>query len=99
MNVKLVVVPEVEADISEAYTWYEDRHPGLGEEFLSCVDACIQSVCRMPDAYPRVHEQYRRALVRRFPFSVFFEHSNAVLTVFSVFHNSRDPQKWRARLP
>ena len=41
MAAKLVVAPEAEQDISEAYAWYEDRRVGLGEKFLSCVDACI----------------------------------------------------------
>jgi hypothetical protein len=41
MAVELVLAPEAEQDIYEAYGWYEKRRFGLGEEFLSCVDACI----------------------------------------------------------
>jgi hypothetical protein len=37
--VELVIAPEAEMDIAEAYVWYEDRRAGLGEEFLSSVDA------------------------------------------------------------
>jgi hypothetical protein len=43
MAAKLVIASEVEQDIREAYAWYENRRAGLGEEFLSCVDACIQN--------------------------------------------------------
>ncbi len=48
MTVKLIIAPEVEQDVSEAYTWYEERRVGLGEEFLSYVDACsrLSFVCR-----------------------------------------------------
>jgi hypothetical protein len=42
--VDLVIAPEAELDIAEAYVWYEGRRSGLGEEFLSSVDACIESV-------------------------------------------------------
>lgn len=98
MAAKLVIAPEVEQDLSEAYFWYESRRIGLGEEFLSCVDACIQAICRMPEMYAVVYESYRRGLVRRFPFSVFYEYANNTVTVYCVFHNSRDPQKWRERL-
>lgn len=98
MTVKLIVAPEVEQDISEAYTWYEERRVGLGEEFLSCVDACIQAICRMPEMYATVYENYRRALVRRFPYSIFYEYVSNTVIIYSVFHNSRDPQKWRERL-
>jgi hypothetical protein len=39
MAVELVIAPEAESDIEEAYLWYEDRRVGLGEEFLGSVDA------------------------------------------------------------
>lgn len=67
MVAKLIVAPEVEQDITEAYAWYATRRIGLGEEFLSCVDACIEAICRTPEIYSTVHEHYRRGLVRRFP--------------------------------
>jgi hypothetical protein len=35
MAAKLVIAPEAEQDIAEAYSWYEGRRAGLGEEFLS----------------------------------------------------------------
>ena len=49
MAAKLVLAPEAEQDISNAYDWYEQQRPGLGEEFLSCLDACIQLICRSPN--------------------------------------------------
>lgn len=98
MTVKLIIAPEVEQDINEAYTWYEERRIGLGEEFLSCVDACVQAICRMPEMYGVVYENYRRALVRRFPYSIFYEYASSIVTIYCVFHNSRNPQKWRERL-
>ena len=39
------------------------------------------------------------ALVRRFPYAVFYEYAEPTATVYSVFHTSRDPEKWRERLP
>lgn len=76
----------------------EGRRPGLGEDFLTCVDACVQAICRHPEFYIGVYEDYRRALVRRFPYSGFYEYSQNAVTVYSVFHNSRDPEKWRQQL-
>jgi plasmid stabilization system protein ParE len=48
--------------------------------------------------YPAVHESYRRSLTRRFPYAVFYESSEANVTIYAVFHTSRDPDKWRQRL-
>ncbi len=98
MAVEHFVAPEAKSDVSEAYAWYEDQRLGLGEEFLSSVDACIQKICRSPEIYEIVRKTYRRALVRRFPYAVFFEYAGDMVTVFAVFHTARDPGKWRRRL-
>jgi plasmid stabilization system protein ParE len=98
MAVELIFATEVRQDIGETYDWYENRRPGLGEEFLSCVEACIQSLCRTPELYAKVRKDYRRAIVRRFPYVVFFEHSGDAVTIYGVLHTSRDPKKWRERL-
>ncbi|MGC9951443.1 MAG: type II toxin-antitoxin system RelE/ParE family toxin [Bryobacteraceae bacterium] len=90
--VELVLAPEAELDISEG------RRGGRGEEFLSSVDACLESIRRGPEMYPVVHEGYRRSLIRRFPYAVFYERSEATVTIYAVFHTSRDPDKWRQRL-
>lgn len=96
-----ILVPEAKTDVADAYLWYEDQSLGLGMEFLRCVEAALQSVHRMPLIYPVVHRGYRRALLRRFPFAVFFEIDEASdrCIVYSVFHCSQDPAKWLGRLP
>ena len=99
MAAELIVAPEAEQDLAEAYAWYEDQRAGLGEEFLGCVDASIEAILRTPEMYTVIHESYRRALVRRFPYTVFYEFENDTVTVYCVFHSSRDPEKWRRRLP
>lgn len=98
MAVELIIAPEVERDLAEASAWYEARRSGLGEELLSCVDACIAAICRMPEMHAVVHQQYRRGLVRRFPYAVFYEYMAGTVTIYAVFHTSRDPDKWRQRL-
>jgi plasmid stabilization system protein ParE len=80
MAAKLIVAPEALADLAEAYAWYEARRVGLGEEFLGSVDACIEAICRMPEMHEFVHENCRRALVRRFPYAVFYEHAGQTVT-------------------
>lgn len=98
MAVELVVAPEAQHDLDDAYAWYEDHRFGLGEVFLTCVDACMRAVLRCPEMHETVHENYRRALVRRFPYAIFYEYADDVVTVYCVFHTSRDPGKWRHRL-
>ena len=53
----------------------------------------------MPEMYTIVHENYRRGLVRRFPYAVFYEYVASTVTVYGVLHTSRNPDRWRQRLP
>jgi plasmid stabilization system protein ParE len=98
MAAELIIAPEAEQDIADAYAWYEGRRAGLGEEFMSCVDACIQAITRTPEMHALCHENYRRGLVRRFPYAVFYEYAEDKVTVYGVFHTSINPAKWRERL-
>jgi plasmid stabilization system protein ParE len=99
MTAQLTLAPEVEQDVSEAYSWYDERRIGLGEEFLTCVDAGIQSICRNPEMHPIVYKNYRRGMVRRFPYSIFYEHISNTVIIYAVFHTSQNPLKWHRRIP
>jgi plasmid stabilization system protein ParE len=99
MAAEVRYAPEAEEDISEGYTFYEGRAAGLGEEFLRAVDACISALARSPKAHQVVYKSYRRAVVRRFPYVVIYEHDSSGVTIYSVFHTSQNPNKWRGRLP
>lgn len=69
----VVILPEAVDDLVEARAWYEDRSSGLGERFLSHVDECIGRIQKKPELYERVYKDYRRAMVHRFPYVVFYE--------------------------
>lgn len=97
MAEKPVFLPEAKQDISDACLWYQEQSIELGMEFLRCLDAAILSVARRPMIYPVVHENYRRALVRRFPYAIFFEIDAGQIVVYSIFHCSQDPRKWHSR--
>jgi plasmid stabilization system protein ParE len=95
---KVTFTPDAANDVSEAYDWHEEREPGLGEDFLRCVEACLLMALRHPFMFPVVEDGFRRALIRRFPFEIFYEPAGDGLVVYSVFHCSQDPLKWRKRL-
>ena len=94
---ELIVRPEAEAELAEASSWYEERFPGLGAEFLLCMDAAFIAIVRNPEMYPIVSKDIRRALVRRFPYAVFFVLEEMRVVVLAVFHGKRDPQTWQNR--
>jgi plasmid stabilization system protein ParE len=99
MLTKLLILAAAETDIDEAFAWYEERQTGLGFEFMRAVDARIRSIQRNPEMCGFAERHYRRALVRRFPYAIFYTYSEDIVTIYAVFHTSRAPARWRARLP
>jgi toxin ParE1/3/4 len=99
MAARFVVAPEAQDDLVAIYDWYEARRAGLGEEFLDCVDACFSKIRRTPELYGIAFDSYRRALVRRFPYAIIYEATAEAITIYGVFHTSRDSDTWRLRLP
>jgi len=88
---------EARLDILEARLWYEERGPGLGVEFSRAVDSSVAGILRFPEAYPEVHRDVRKAVLRRFPYSLLFVIDDTDLLVLGCFHHRRDPKSWLDR--
>jgi len=97
MTVQVRFRPEAEADVTEALAWYRERGLGLGEEFLRSLDSCLATIQRLPESNPVVHQDIRRALLRRFPYGIFYVYEGDVVTVLACFHAKRDPTTWKER--
>jgi plasmid stabilization system protein ParE len=97
VKVQLIIRPEAEAEMTESFTWYEDRVAGLGSDFLLCIDAILNSISRSPKQYPIVYENIRRAISRRFPYEVFYVENEDKVIILAVFHAKRSPKTWQQR--
>ena len=86
-------------ELIEAQDWYEREVSGLGGRFRQAIDAIVQRTSQNPREFPVVFKNVRRALLRRFPYCLFFviEEDGAVL-VIACFHASRDPARWRKQV-
>ena len=97
MPPRLRLNPEAEADLVEAFAWYEGQRPGLGSEFFAEVAQVLQRIEDAPLQHAVVLEDTRRAIVRRFPYAVFFIVDPDVIAVTAVMHGKRDPKRWQMR--
>jgi len=84
-------------EVIEAQDWYEREAPGLGRHFREAIDALIERMSANPRQFPVVFKDVRRALLRRFPHSLFFVMEGETLLVIACFHASRDPAQWQKR--
>jgi toxin ParE1/3/4 len=98
MTYTLHFVPEVEDDAVAGYVWYEGKAAGLGRDFLCQVYACADAIAEQPLLSPRVYHRFRRRLLVRFPFAVYFSVEGSDVIVFGAFHCARDPWAVRSSL-
>lgn len=94
---RLVLLRRAVAEIDEGRRWYEGQAPGLGRAFMLAVDAALADVHRHPAAHAEVRPRVRRALVRGFPYGVFYAAYADHITVLAVIHSRRDPRRWPSR--
>ena len=86
------------AELIDAQDWYEGESPGLGRRFRAAVDAVTDRMSANPLQFPMVYKSVRRALLRRFPYSLFFViEDDTSLLVIACFHAGRDPAHWQRR--
>jgi toxin ParE1/3/4 len=97
MNYEIIIRPEAESDLNEAFHWYEEQSPGLGLEFLRCVDAAFDIIQRNPVLYQKIYKEIRRALTHRFPYGIFYIIAENKIIVLAVFHAKRDPELLKER--
>jgi len=94
MNNKLIIRPGAESDISEAYSWYNDRLLGLGSEFINCIDDAINSIMSNLESYTTVYKNIRPSLIRRFSCAVYYIYEESNIVLLTVLHFKRNPKSW-----
>jgi plasmid stabilization system protein ParE len=93
----VVFRPQAEEEARAARKWYEEQRPGLGARFADAIDETIQRIASNPSRFPLVHGEIRRAVVRRFPFGVYFRVYGRDLVILAVTHGRRHPRRWQSR--
>lgn len=90
---KLRYTTQAQIDIDITVGWYEKQRKGLGIEFLNSIDTTTNRILENPASYPQKHKDYRSALIRKFPFTVFYIAEETEVVVHAVFDNRQDPEK------
>lgn len=101
MRLPVVVLPEAKAESTEAAQWYESARTGQGDAFLDALDAALLQISEHPERYPSWGKgrPFRRMLLPRFPYLIFYTVRDTCVEVHAVAHTSRRPGYWLNRLP
>jgi toxin ParE1/3/4 len=93
----LFVRDAARTDLEEAVSWYEERRPGLGSEFIAAVRYTLEAVESNPEQYPIAVDDIRKAPLRRFPYVVYYVALESDVSVIAVMHSRRHPRRWQER--
>ena len=97
--------PLAEADLVAAWSWYEERQPGLGDRLVRAVRAAIDMAAQWPSSGTRVIEGgdgevvERRITTSGFPYAVRYRTIDEAIVVMAVYHQRRHPDFGAERSP
>mgnify|MGYP001574658795 CR=1 FL=1 len=77
--------------------WYEDQQSGLGSRFLDELELVFGRIVDNPRQFPLVDGDVHRALLRHFPYGVYFLAESEEIHVLAVLHLHREPDMWKSR--
>lgn len=80
------VLPAAESDLIQIKAWYDARRPGLGDEFLLSAKYCAYEVSVMPESNRIYFRDFRRALIHRFPYKIFYREIGQEIVIFRILH-------------
>lgn len=98
MTLAVDFLPEAESEIEAASLGYEEQGPGLGIRFLLAIDAALRRASDNPRCFPKVMRRTRKAVIRRFPYVVFYVVEKERILVTGAFHGRRHPDSWTDRI-
>lgn len=84
MSLPLVLRVEARRGFDDAFNWYEERRSGLGVDFAANVQDALDRIVRDPCAFRPVHRDIRKAIVKRFPYCVYYRVESEQIVVVSI---------------
>ena len=95
---RIRVLPEAFSDLEEGVDWYDAQREGLGGEFEEQFYSAIEKIAVNPLIARPIYQQFRRKILNRFQYGVFYRLHEDQIVVVLFFHLMRDPKRLRALL-
>jgi plasmid stabilization system protein ParE len=90
MRRRLFLRPEAERDLASARDWYDQQRGGLGDEFLDAIALTLRELEQDPELHRLYYRNFRRALLRRFPYKIFYQVLGERVVIFRVLHAKQE---------
>ena len=94
---RVVSHPEASQELEAAALWYEERHAGLGDDFLDEFENTLSRILIRPDRWRKIQGENRKLNFHRFPYAIVYSVSHDVFYIKAVMHLHRRPFYWKSR--
>lgn len=91
------VTPEAESDIGGAILWYRERSPLAADALRAEIFAAIEDLSVNANIWPIHDGGVHRRLLKRYPYTVYYEIADCSVVILAVAHQRRFPDFWRDR--
>ncbi|HHH50242.1 MAG TPA: hypothetical protein ENK52_04610 [Saprospiraceae bacterium] len=69
----------------ESIDWYDSQKNKLGRKFAKELQEIMKQVKNNPTRFPKIHQEIRKAVLKKFPYLIIFEVQNHTIFVLSIF--------------
>lgn len=90
--------PEALGEFQAASIYYGEQQRGLGERYISAVQAAIGRIIDSPLLGRILEEEVRRYLTKVFPYAVLYTVEDDYILIVAVMHCHREPGYWLHRV-
>lgn len=97
MTYTLQFTEEFDQDLSNIIWWYAIQREGLEQEFRLSFETAVLLIQDNPLSFQAEHRDVRRAVLRRFPYKIYYKVYEERILFLGIFHTSRDPKLIRKR--
>lgn len=88
---KIFLTRAAEQDLQDGCTFYERQAAGVGSYFLDSLFADIDALVLYAGIHPKPDGRFYRTLAKRFPYAIYYQMSEAGVTVVAVLDCRRRP--------
>jgi plasmid stabilization system protein ParE len=97
VNNKIVIIEEAKLDFKEAFEWYKNIQPKLGERYKNSFKESLKIIKSNPLLFQIRYNDSRVALIENFPYIIHFNIYDNRIVIKAIFHTSRNTEIWIER--
>jgi plasmid stabilization system protein ParE len=90
--------PMARRDLKRAFEWYLERSPQAASNLLIRFDEAAQHILASPQISPLTDLGHRKALLKKYPYSIIFFWRGDFVTIVAVAHAKRKRSFWHNRI-